>query len=65
MATFTSNQKIVQSEFVRLRSHRDQWAASYDVELGILSMGMSGDYELALAEGSTMVRVGSLIFGRT
>ena len=63
MATFTSNQKIVQSEFVRLRTFRDQWSTEYDISLDVLSMGMSGDYDLALAEGSTMVRVGSLIFG--
>ena len=63
MATFTSNQKIVQSEFVRLRTFRDQWSTEYDISLDVLSMGMSGDYDLALAEGSTMIRVGSLIFG--
>lgn len=63
MATFTSNQETIQSEFVRLRSYRDQWVSAYDIKLDVLSMGMSGDYKLALAEGSTMIRVGSLLFG--
>ena len=63
MATFTSDQDVVKSEFIRLRSLRDSWQVTYDIELHELSMGMSGDYELALREGSTMVRVGSLLFG--
>ncbi len=63
MATFTSDKDIVISEFIKLRSFRDQWAGSYDIDLKELSMGMSGDYKLALSEGSTMIRVGSLIFG--
>lgn len=63
MATFTSDQETIQSEFVRLRSYRDQWVSAYRIKLDVLSMGMSGDYKLALDEGSTMIRVGSLLFG--
>jgi pyridoxal phosphate enzyme (YggS family) len=63
MATFTSDEELIKAEFIKLRSYRDQWIQSYDLNLAVLSMGMSGDYLLALAEGSTMVRVGSLIFG--
>ncbi len=63
MATFTSNQMIVQSEFIRLRTRRDQLSTEYDIRLNVLSMGMSGDYKIALAQGSNMIRVGSLIFG--
>jgi len=49
--------------FVRLRELRDQLAAASGTPLPVLSMGMSGDYLTAIAEGSTMVRVGTAIFG--
>ncbi len=52
--------------FKRLRSLRDEWLAS-GVPAGMLlelSMGMSGDFEVAIQEGATMVRVGTAIFGR-
>jgi uncharacterized pyridoxal phosphate-containing UPF0001 family protein len=51
--------------FVQLRRLRDDWAASGvppDM-LQELSMGMSGDFEVAVQEGATMVRVGTAIFG--
>jgi pyridoxal phosphate enzyme (YggS family) len=49
--------------FVRLRELRDALETRHGVALPGLSMGMSGDFEVAIAEGATHVRVGSLIFG--
>jgi PLP dependent protein len=49
--------------FARLRELRDSLAASLDQALPELSMGMSGDFEEAIEEGSTLVRVGTAIFG--
>ncbi len=62
MATFTDDREQVRREFRNLKSLFDEWLRS-NPEANILSMGMSGDYELALEEGSTMVRIGSSIFG--
>ncbi|PWG04376.1 YggS family pyridoxal phosphate-dependent enzyme [Polaribacter aquimarinus] len=62
MATFTDNQEQLQEEFSSLKSLFDKLKATYS-SLKILSMGMSGDYILAISEGSTMIRVGSSIFG--
>jgi pyridoxal phosphate enzyme (YggS family) len=50
--------------FARLRELRDQFARESGLALPELSMGMSGDYEVAIEEGATLVRVGSAIFGR-
>ncbi|ULC58536.1 YggS family pyridoxal phosphate-dependent enzyme [Flaviramulus sp. BrNp1-15] len=65
MATFTDNQKQVEQEFKLLKSTFDNLK---DVKLDncnlqTISMGMSGDYPLAIDCGSTMIRVGSSIFG--
>jgi len=49
--------------FARLRELRDAAAASLGQELPELSMGMSGDYEVAIEEGATLVRVGTALFG--
>jgi uncharacterized pyridoxal phosphate-containing UPF0001 family protein len=51
--------------FRRLRELRDEWQASGipTAMLRELSMGMSGDFEVAIQEGATMVRVGTAIFG--
>ena len=62
MATFTDNQDQIQSEFAYLKSKYD-WVAKQLPEINTLSMGMSGDYAIAIDEGSTMVRIGSSIFG--
>ncbi|SFR45181.1 hypothetical protein SAMN04490243_1675 [Robiginitalea myxolifaciens] len=62
MATFTDDQKQVKREFEMLKSLFDQYRPGR-VDFDILSMGMSGDYEIAIATGSTMVRIGSSIFG--
>ena len=61
MASFTDNQIQIESEFKSLAQYYKQYQDQYDWD--ILSMGMSGDYPLALSCGSTMIRVGSRIFG--
>lgn len=58
MATFTDNQAQIKKEFTYLKSLFDKHSP-----FTILSMGMSGDYKLAIECGSTMVRIGSSIFG--
>ncbi|MES2410494.1 MAG: YggS family pyridoxal phosphate-dependent enzyme [Bacteroidota bacterium] len=58
MATFTDNQEQVKKEFQHLKSIFDKHP-----QLTVISMGMSGDYKLAIDCGSTMVRIGSSIFG--
>lgn len=66
MATFTENQDQIKKEFLHLKSIfntlQNQFETS-NLKLKILSMGMSGDYQLAISCGSTMVRIGSSIFG--
>jgi len=66
MATFTDDEAVVRTEFSELRKIFGQLKARYfaeDSAFSILSMGMSDDYTLAIAEGSTMVRIGTLLFG--
>lgn len=65
MATFTENQIRIKKEFEHLKSIFDSYQnlKSEICNLKSLSMGMSGDYKLAIACGSTMVRIGSSIFG--
>ena len=62
MATFTSDQDQIRAEFASLKQHFDQTVNQLQ-DFSILSMGMSGDYSIAIEEGSTMIRVGSKIFG--
>ena len=65
MATFTENQNQIKKEFEHLKSIFDKLELqnTKNCELNTLSMGMSGDYKLAIVCGSTMVRIGSSIFG--
>jgi len=65
MASFTENNEIFRYEFKTLKTFFDslQKYKSFNVNPNILSMGMSGDYKIAIEEGSTMIRVGSAIFG--
>jgi pyridoxal phosphate enzyme (YggS family) len=66
MATFTDDQQQVRREFASLKSYFDRLKRSYfagDDRFCEISMGMSGDYQTAVEEGSTMVRIGSTIFG--
>ncbi|TND04828.1 MAG: hypothetical protein FD123_3765 [Bacteroidetes bacterium] len=62
MASNTENMQQVRSEFASLKKKFDQLKSSR-TDFDILSMGMSGDYAIAIEEGSTMIRVGSSIFG--
>ncbi len=69
MATFTEDQNQIKKEFEYLKSLFEKCKRHFDsaqcdnIKLKTLSMGMSGDYELAISCGSTMVRIGSSIFG--
>ena len=65
LATFTDNETQVRNEFRGLKQLYDKLAQIRHPQLQFteLSMGMSGDYRIAVEEGSTMVRVGSAIFG--
>jgi pyridoxal phosphate enzyme (YggS family) len=63
MASFTEDQHQVKREFESLAGFRNKIQSDQSLNLPILSMGMSGDYQLAIACGSNMVRVGSSIFG--
>ncbi|HTB07260.1 MAG TPA: YggS family pyridoxal phosphate-dependent enzyme [Bacteroidia bacterium] len=60
MATNTDNKEQVQNEFQTLAGFYKKHEAQYNLEY--LSMGMSGDYKIAIEEGSNMIRVGSIIF---
>jgi len=62
MASFTSDTNQVAQEFKRLKTFYDKLKASH-ASFSVLSMGMSGDYTLAIENGSNMIRVGSAIFG--
>lgn len=66
MATFTDNKHQLEEEFSALKNFFNQQklkTATENCQLKTLSMGMSGDYNLAIKNGSTMVRIGSSIFG--
>ncbi|MFK7771123.1 MAG: YggS family pyridoxal phosphate-dependent enzyme [Saprospiraceae bacterium] len=67
MATFTDNQNQVRNEFRTLKNIFEELKREFfenENSFKEISMGMSGDYEIAAAEGSTMVRIGSLLFGK-
>lgn len=66
MATFTDDESEVRSEFRKLKSIFDKYKERFfsdQPSFTEISMGMSGDYKIAVEEGSTIVRVGTLIFG--
>jgi len=63
MATFTEDQKKIDKEFNKLKIFYEKVNRS-DSQINILSMGMSDDYPIAIRNGSTMVRIGSSIFGK-
>ena len=66
MATFTNDEAQIKSEFHQLSGYFQEIKRNWFSESNYfteLSMGMSGDYKLAIEAGSTMVRIGSLIFG--
>jgi len=66
IATFTDNFRQIRDEFLLLAGHFEEIKAKgfpHDQSFTELSMGMSGDYKIAIEAGSTMIRIGSLIFG--
>lgn len=66
MATFTTDVEKIREEFALLRNIYQQLKTSYfqhDAAFKEISMGMTNDYKIAIEEGSTMLRLGSLIFG--
>ena len=65
MATYTDNENQIKKEFTLLKTTFDSLKNSetFNFKPKIISMGMSGDFELAIACGSNMIRVGSIIFG--
>jgi len=63
MATFTSDLEQVRREFQWLKGLFDEYQSNFG-ENPTLSMGMSGDYKVAIDQGSTMIRIGSSLFGR-
>ena len=66
IATNTDNEKQIKEEYYELKMFFDGIKASFfrkEASFSILSMGMSGDYKLAIEQGSNMIRVGSTIFG--
>jgi PLP dependent protein len=65
MASFTDDLNKVRLEFKYLNALFDKYSnvQTAHVKMQVLSMGMSADYKIAIEEGSTLVRIGSLIFG--
>ena len=65
MASFTNDQDIIRTEFKSLKNTSEllKKYTTFNFNPTTLSMGMSGDYQIAIEEGSTMIRVGSAIFG--
>ena len=63
MATFTKDTKIIDEEFKMIKRIYDD-VASIDSKFRVLSIGMSDDYDIALKNGSNMIRIGSKIFGK-
>ncbi len=63
MAPFSENPEDARPHFRRLRELRDAAEASLGIRLPRLSMGMSGDFEVAVEEGATWVRLGTILFG--
>lgn len=64
IATNTDDESVIRHDFERLAQYRAELAAFFGEEFDTLSMGMSDDYPIAIECGSTMVRVGSMIFGQ-
>ncbi len=62
MASFTEDEEQVRQEFTKIKNLYNELKDEYD--FNTLSIGMSGDYPIAIEEGSTMIRVGSAIFGQ-
>ena len=64
MAPFTEDKILIGKSFERLRLLKEKLASLFPaLNINELSMGMSGDYKIAIEEGSTMVRIGTALFG--
>jgi uncharacterized pyridoxal phosphate-containing UPF0001 family protein len=63
MAPYSEDPELARPVFSKLRILRDELAAKTGQSLRELSMGMSGDFEVGIEEGATIVRIGSSIFG--
>ena len=63
MATFTDDEAVIRADFEHVAAIKRELEPLFGEEFNILSMGMSDDYPIAIEYGSTMVRVGSMIFG--
>lgn len=63
MAPFTDDEAVVRSTFRRLREVHETLRSTSAYEADQLSMGMTNDYQIAIEEGSTMVRIGTALFG--
>jgi len=64
MAKFGANENELRTTFAKLRRIRDESIIANNFDLPHLSMGMSGDYPIAIEEGATLIRVGTSIFGK-
>lgn len=64
MAPFTDDEKIIRGSFQKICQLKQRLISRYpELDLSVMSMGMSNDYKIAIEEGSTMVRIGTAIFG--
>ena len=64
MAPFTQDESLIRASFSELRNLKDELNKNFSsLEINELSMGMSGDYKIAIEEGSTIVRIGTALFG--
>lgn len=63
MPPLAPDPETTRPHFRRLRELRDRWSAELGAPLGELSMGMSGDFEVAIEEGATWIRIGTALFG--
>jgi len=65
IAPWGAPEDVTRACFRRLRELRDSWSRQHPrLDFGVLSMGMSGDFPLAIAEGATRIRVGTALFGK-
>lgn len=64
IAPFTNNEEEIRKSFKHLRKLRDEFKSRGFYTIKELSMGMTSDYEIAIEEGATMLRIGSAIFGQ-
>lgn len=65
IAPWGAEESVTRACFRNMREWRDRWAAKYPrLNFDVLSMGMSGDFPLAIEEGATRIRVGTAIFGK-